>query len=203
MTNCLVLADPNRCIGCYTCMTACVVNHQKVGLQAYPRLLLTHTPTGTMPIQCRHCEDAPCAAVCPVKAITFTGQSVHLNESLCIGCKMCSLACPFGAITPYGTKPPSVEVGDPEKYAYTTEPRWPTPLYGEKGPGEEVHPLLAWRVGQRVVAVKCDQCYFSEQGPECVRVCPTKALHIVDTKTIEQLIKTKRSDAVVDVAAGQ
>ena len=60
-----VIADPKLCIGCYTCMPACVVVHQEAGLQAYPRLHVTHTPHGTMPMQCRHCEDAPCSKACP------------------------------------------------------------------------------------------------------------------------------------------
>lgn len=197
MSNCFVLADPNRCIGCYTCMSACVMKHKQAGLQAYPRLTVTNTRVGTMPIQCHHCEDAPCAAVCPVQAITMNGQAVQVNESLCIGCKLCALVCPFGAITPFGTPPPSAVEGGPDIFTYVDEPQWPAPLYGEQG-RVGVLPTLAWRMGQRVVAVKCDQCYFSEDGPECVRVCPTKSLRLVDSKTIETLAKERRGQAVVE-----
>ena len=69
--NHFVIADPRRCIGCYACIAGCVENHRKAGLQAYPRLYVTHTRAGVMPIQCRHCEDAPCAVGMP-------GESHHL-----------------------------------------------------------------------------------------------------------------------------
>ena len=81
-----------------------------VGLQAYPRLHVTRTPQGIMPIQCRHCEDAMCALVCPVRAITHTANSIQINERLCIGCKMCALACPYGNILPGGTPVPGLEL---------------------------------------------------------------------------------------------
>ena len=43
-----VIADSRRCIGCFACQAACVENHRRVGLQAYPRLIVTYTPAGTM-----------------------------------------------------------------------------------------------------------------------------------------------------------
>jgi formate hydrogenlyase subunit 2 len=36
----------------------------------------------------------------------------------------------------------------------------------------------------RAIAVKCDLCSFDEQGPACVRTCPTKALILVDIRDI-------------------
>ncbi len=38
-----------------------------------------------------------------------------------------------------------------------------------------VSSLLDWVPGVRAIAVKCDLCHFDEQGPACVRTCPTKA----------------------------
>ena len=84
--------------------------HAAVGLQAYPRLHETKTSHGIVHIQCRHCEDAPCAEVCPVAAITHGDNTIDLNESTCIGCKMCALACPFGAIASYGSSPQSQQL---------------------------------------------------------------------------------------------
>ena len=202
MLNRFVIADPNKCIGCYTCMAGCVVKHEQAGLQAYPRLQVTHTRAGTMPIQCHHCDDPACAAVCPVKAISVQNQSVQINETLCIGCKMCSLACPFGAITPHGTLPPSLqETGTFEQHRFNAEPRWPVPLYGQSGQMTELHPILAWSIGQKAVAVKCDLCQSSADGPECVRLCPTNALRLVESEDIERLSKNKRSSAVAEAAA--
>lgn len=197
--NRFVIADPEKCIGCYTCEAGCVNVHEKAGLAAYPRLQVTHTALGTMPLQCRNCDDAPCEKVCPVKAITFENRSVQLNESVCIGCKMCALACPFGAITPYGEVPKGADDGTygtyPEPAAYPE----PTPLL--TSPDEQMHPILAWAVGQRSVAVKCDLCHFRPEGPECIRVCPTKALHFADSEDINALIAKRRLASGLGVMA--
>ena len=177
--NRFVVAEAKLCTGCGTCEAACVEVHERVGLQAYPRLHVTKTPQGTMPVQCRHCEDAPCAKVCPVAAITHGEGMIELNESTCVGCKMCALACPFGAIEPHGTSPQSQQL--PQlPYAGTAVP-------SELLPQEVSAPLsslLAWAAGVRTVAVKCDLCYFRPDGPRCVEVCPTKALRLVDSDSL-------------------
>ena len=181
--NSFVIADPKRCIGCYACVAGCVESHHEAGLQAYPRLYIVHTlPAGTMPIQCRHCEEPACAAVCPVKAITCHDNSVALNESLCIGCKMCALACPFGAIIPGGTPIPKFEfnVG---QYTYINVPDEVAPMYLREFAIYDRLSILNWNIGQKTVAVKCDLCYFNEDGPACIRACPHKTLSLVDEQT--------------------
>lgn len=48
---------------------------------------------------CLHCEDPPCAAVCPVDAITkFAEGPVVIDQGQCIGCQWCVYACPFGVM---------------------------------------------------------------------------------------------------------
>ncbi len=178
--NRFVLADPSRCIGCYACVAGCVESHRKAGLQAYPRLYILHTPPiGTMPLQCRQCEEPACAAVCPVNAITYRDHSIWLNESLCIGCKMCALTCPFGAIIPGGTPPPKFDfnVG---QYTYVNTPYQADPMYLREFATQERLSLLNWSIGQKTVAVKCDLCYFRPEGPACIDACPHKALSLVD-----------------------
>jgi hydrogenase-4 component A len=178
--NRMVIADPRRCIGCYACVAGCVESHRMAGLQAYPRLYIIHTlPAGTMPIQCRHCEEPACAAVCPVNAITRRDDGIQINESLCIGCKMCGLACPFGAIIPGGTPIPKFEftVG---QYTYLNSPYQAQPMYLREFAIQDRLSLLNWNIGQKTVAVKCDLCYFRPEGPACVSVCPHKALSLVD-----------------------
>ena len=48
------------------------------------------------------CEDAPCARVCPVGAIRLNRETgaYEVDEDRCLGCKMCSLVCPFSAVVP-------------------------------------------------------------------------------------------------------
>jgi hydrogenase-4 component A len=134
-----------------------------------------------MPIQCRHCEDAACARVCPVKAITRQEAFIHLNESLCIGCKLCAIACPFGAIIPGGTPVPKFEF-NLGQYTYTNSPYQADPMYLRELAMQERLSLLNWSIGQKTVAVKCDLCYFRAEGPSCVLACPHKALRLVDEK---------------------
>ncbi|CAO3381005.1 4Fe-4S dicluster domain-containing protein [Azospirillum argentinense] len=175
--NRFVIAEPRKCIGCNTCMAACTEAHRKQGLQAHPRLTVMRTGDDTGPVLCHQCEDAPCARVCPVNAIAFGADAILLDEQTCIGCKMCALACPFGAITPSGTGIAGVAG------IATATPTRPAAL----------DPLLAWDLGVRSVAVKCDLCAFSGDGPACVRVCPTAALYAADADATRQAAAVKRT----------
>ena len=51
------------------------------------------------PKSCLHCDDAPCVTVCPTGASYKRGEDgiVLVNADTCIGCKLCSWACPYGA----------------------------------------------------------------------------------------------------------
>jgi carbon-monoxide dehydrogenase iron sulfur subunit len=67
---------------------------------AFPRVILEQFEDGTIPIHCRHCEDAPCIAVCPTQAMARPDPDgpVVLNISKCIACQACIIVCPFGVI---------------------------------------------------------------------------------------------------------
>lgn len=179
--NRFVIADPSLCIGCNTCMAACSQTHIQQGLQAEPRLKVMRTEQESAPQMCHQCEDAPCAAVCPVGAIRRENDAIVLNESLCIGCKLCAIACPFGAVTLSGSRPVDI----------------PDDVATDKAPLPEretrpVSPLLDWHKGIRSVAVKCDLCAFSEQGPACIATCPTGAIIEVSEAAIAKSNERKR-----------
>lgn len=55
--------------------------------------------TVNFPRSCLHCEDAACVTVCPTGASYKRDEDgiVLVDESKCIGCKLCSWACPYGA----------------------------------------------------------------------------------------------------------
>ena len=107
--NSFVVGDANKCVGCKACEIACFKAHNEavtVGNIKTPIITRIHVIKDedfTVPIQCRHCEDAPCAKVCPVNAIKNEDNAVIIDEEICIGCKACVVACPFGAIE-IGTK---------------------------------------------------------------------------------------------------
>lgn len=103
------LWDQSTCIGCGACIAACNAanygsstkenrtwdwirsNIKRItfDLKARPYMLL---------VQCQHCDNAPCVAVCPTGASYKDKDGlVKVNPSLCIGCKYCMTACPYGA----------------------------------------------------------------------------------------------------------
>jgi Fe-S-cluster-containing hydrogenase component 2 len=53
-----------------------------------------------IPVACQQCEDAPCKAVCPVKAISRDPDLdyVKVDYGACIGCRLCVAVCPFGVM---------------------------------------------------------------------------------------------------------
>lgn len=113
-----VLHDITRCIGCRRCEEAC---NKVNGLPAPDRpfddltVLDTHRRTDAVhytvvnrfapagapaPIhvkrQCNHCLEPACASACFVKAFRkLPSGAVHYDESLCVGCRYCMIACPF------------------------------------------------------------------------------------------------------------
>jgi len=53
-----------------------------------------------VPYTCTQCDEAWCLHACPVEAIVVdaaTGAKVVLDD-VCVGCKVCTIACPFGTI---------------------------------------------------------------------------------------------------------
>ena len=49
---------------------------------------------------CKHCNDAGCLNACPTSAIIRTNMgNVFVQNEVCIGCKYCIPACPFGVIS--------------------------------------------------------------------------------------------------------
>lgn len=112
-----VFIEPEKCVACKSCEIACAVEQseskalfqailEKPLPQPLVRVeLISDAPMAlerlTSPLQCRHCEDAPCVTVCPTKALEKleTEGPVTLHEELCIGCKWCIQVCPFGVIS--------------------------------------------------------------------------------------------------------
>jgi anaerobic dimethyl sulfoxide reductase subunit B (iron-sulfur subunit) len=94
--------DQTRCTGCYTCVVACKDWHDiKAG--GVQRMRIIPTERGVFPdlfvaylaLACCHCENPPCATVCPVNAISKrkTDGIVLVERDKCVGSQECHAPC--------------------------------------------------------------------------------------------------------------
>ncbi|MGE4505230.1 MAG: sulfate respiration complex iron-sulfur protein HmcB [Desulfovibrionaceae bacterium] len=111
-----VLFDATRCIGCRKCEAKCnevnelpeperpfddlaVLDERRRTTQnAYTVVNRYETSRGTVfrKVQCNHCMEPACASACFVSAFTKQPSgAVTYDESVCVGCRYCMVACPF------------------------------------------------------------------------------------------------------------
>jgi formate dehydrogenase iron-sulfur subunit len=117
-----LLIDLARCTGCRSCQVACKqwnglqaeVTHQTGTYENPPRFSSrTWSYVQVRELeqdgkyvwsfakrQCMHCQEPACAAACIVGALHKTAEGpVVYDDYKCIGCRYCTLACPFGVPT--------------------------------------------------------------------------------------------------------
>ncbi len=83
-----IIIQPDLCDGCLDCQDACSQ------LYGTSRILVREVEGSFYPIICQQCEDAPCELICPTEAISKEG----IDKDKCIGCGLCMMVCPFGAV---------------------------------------------------------------------------------------------------------
>ena len=106
--------DQTACTGCKACQIACKdKNDLPVGISwrrvaeysgggwSQDESLATFKPnvfTYYTSVACNHCADPICVRVCPTQAM-HKGENgvVTVDASVCIGCRYCEWACPYGA----------------------------------------------------------------------------------------------------------
>ena len=115
-----LVIDLDTCVGCH----ACAVNCKEWNTGGHSAPLPDDDPFGAdasgvwfnrvhsyecgegensrtvnFPRSCLHCDNAACVEVCPTGASYKRAEDgiVLVNEDICIGCKLCSWACPYGA----------------------------------------------------------------------------------------------------------
>jgi len=97
-----LVTDYTRCHGCQICETICSMTSKMNKGTSQPRVTsVTWDLEGRgVSIICQHCQDAPCMAVCPTRAIyrDKNFNRVMVSYDHCIGCRVCVAVCPFGAM---------------------------------------------------------------------------------------------------------
>ena len=115
-----LVIDLDICVGCQACAVSC----KEWNTQGYSAPLIDDDPYGAEPMgpwlnrvhayevgndgdtqtvhfprSCLHCEQPACVTVCPTGASYKRAEDgiVLVNPDTCIGCKLCSWACPYGA----------------------------------------------------------------------------------------------------------
>jgi len=105
-----IFAHEEFCLGCRLCEINCLVQHSrsKKILKAFREERETLTPAVhveesgyvSFALQCRHCDEASCLEACMTGAMhrdPVTGAVICDTEK-CIGCWMCVMVCPVGAV---------------------------------------------------------------------------------------------------------
>ena len=97
----ILAVNPSKCTGCRLCELACSLRNAGEFNPSRSRLrVIGFEELFSLPVTCFQCEKPHCAEVCPTGAITRdeTSGVVKVSKEACTGCKICTLACPFGNI---------------------------------------------------------------------------------------------------------
>jgi len=156
------LRQLDLCIDCKQCEEACEDRHgaQRLTLGGYELGVLDFVYT------CRTCSDARCLSPCEHDAIKRDANSgeVVIHEDRCIGCSLCALSCPYGAIS-------MINVAEPEMPTFHPQFKARLDRGGKLGFG----PGKGRKAQARRIANKCDHCAgYADQA--CVSACPTGSL---------------------------
>ena len=105
----MLVVKADRGLGCKSCEVACAVERSEsktlaAAIREHPAprigISVEQGKDFVTPLQCRQCADAPCVTICPTHALHRRDKDspVVMDHELCVGCKLCVLACPFGVI---------------------------------------------------------------------------------------------------------
>jgi len=103
-----IFCDIRKCVACKACELSCAVEHSRSkelegAVRETPppkkRRRISQAGVKTLSVGCQHCAEAPCVEACMSGAMYKdpSGATLH-NKEKCVGCWMCIMVCPFGAV---------------------------------------------------------------------------------------------------------
>jgi molybdopterin-containing oxidoreductase family iron-sulfur binding subunit len=137
-----------------------------------------------LPRPCQQCDDPACIHVCPVKA-TYQNEdgTVLVDYDRCIGCRMCTVACPYQV-----------------RYFNWYEPEWPPELRTHLNPDPEVAPrykgvvekctfcVQRLRKAKEKAAAEGRPFVATDYVPACVQTCTGHARYFGDLDDPNSLV---------------
>lgn len=111
MSKYVLYQDMEKCIGCHACEIQCKANKSlprgpkpcavmEIGEEEIPENANGNVPAAAFVfLPCFHCDHALCVDACPTGAMQKREKDgiVFVDQALCVGCKACISACPYGA----------------------------------------------------------------------------------------------------------
>ncbi|MEK6564896.1 MAG: 4Fe-4S dicluster domain-containing protein [Candidatus Omnitrophota bacterium] len=102
--------DAKKCTACKTCEIVCAIGHSPSkdlytaileDNAALPSVRVYAGQDENYPMACRHCKDHPCVSACIASALRYDPkEGLLFDKEKCVGCWMCIMVCPYGAVRP-------------------------------------------------------------------------------------------------------
>lgn len=98
----ILILNANLRTSCLQCEMACSYENEGQFNPARSRIKVFEFEHGkrSIPYTCTQCEEAWCMKACPTDAISINAElgTKMVDDDKCVGCKVCTMACPCGTI---------------------------------------------------------------------------------------------------------